>query len=433
MTWNFHSYYCDSADGLISKIKLVDTQVVMLKALRERVRTRTKEVFDEVKEIVKTSNAMQSLESMTQRVANSRLRHLRPEAQVEVAKIIKGMDESTRKELLTLTPRFWTQGSFQYDTLNHPYSTPPQEMDIDDGTYLPMTIFEDRPVIGHRLLLLLVDSSLKSLVHENPGWSFEAKRTCARIKIPSLHTHIDVPMYAIPADKFMEKEAALAKAKHTYAMDSIGGMQGITFNRAGYELDEGCVNLALREGEGMWMKSDPKTVEDWFVASCKRIGPHLRDVCRFMKSWRDVQWTDGGGPTSISLMAAAVSILNRIAHDRDDIGAVMRTLAKYLPDEFNSGVDSPDPTDVKPLFPPKVEHGDREIKIVAKLYELREILVDAQNCSTKELALDSMNRAFGRRVIKSDLIVSSSAAPAFVSQPSSGTQAENISTTMASG
>jgi hypothetical protein len=432
MTWNFHRYYNDSADGLISKLKLADSQVVTLKALRQRVRTRTREVFEEVKELTRTSNATLSLESITQRVANSRLKHLSPEAQAEVAKLIKNMDESARKELLTLTPRFWTQGSFQYDTLNNPYSTPPQEMDIDDGTYLPMTMFEDRPVIGHSLLLLLVDTSLKSLVHESPGWTFEAKRTCARIKIPALNTHIDVPMYAIPADQFLKKEAALARSMDV-VMDSVNGMEGFTNNRAGYELDEGCVNLALREGEEKWMKSDPKIVEDWFLDSCKRIGPHLRNICRYMKSWRDVQWKKGGGPSSISLMAATVSVLDRIAHDKNDLGATMKMLAKYLPDEFRNGVESPDHTDEKPLFPPHQEHGERELDIMEKLSELRGILIHAQGCTSKELALDSINRAFGRRVVKSDLIVSAPSAPAFVSEPSRGTAAASISTTMASG
>lgn len=434
MNWNFHNYYNDSADGLISKLKLKNSQIVALKALRQRVRTRTKEVFEEVKELTRTTNTALPLESFTYRVSNSRLRHLSLQSQIEVAKLLKSMDERSRKELLTLTPRFWTQGSFQYDTLNNPYFTPPQEMDIDDGTYLPMTIFEDRPVIGHRLLILIVDSSLKSLVYENPGWAFEAKRTCARIKIPALNTHIDVPMYAIPADQFLMKEAALVKSRATIInMDSAVIMEELACNRAPYELDEECVNLALREGEEKWMKSDPKIVEDWFVDSCKRIGPHLRNVCRFMKSWRDAQWTDGNGPSSISLMASTVSILDRIAHDKNDLGATMRTLAKYLPDEFNNGVDSPDHTDEKPLFPPQHEHGEREFNIMKKLSELRDILVEAQGCSTKELALNSINRAFGRRVVKSDLIVSMQSAPAFIHEPGRGTQATSISTTMASG
>ncbi|MER0854924.1 CBASS cGAMP synthase [Pseudomonas aeruginosa] len=433
MSWNFHRYYTDSADGLISKLKLAESRVTKLKGLRDLVRNRTKDVFNEAKEVVKTSSSNISLEHFTARVANTRLKYLSPQAQAEAAKLLRDMDDEAREAFLALTPRFWTQGSFQYDTLNCPYATPPQEMDIDDGTYLPMTIFEDRPIIGHQLLLLLVDSSLKSLAHENAGWQFEAKRTCARIKIPAEHTHIDVPMYAIPKDQFLLKEAALAKSRST-VFDSING--SLSFEDAtyeAYELDEGCVNLALREGDKMWMKSDPKIVEDWFNRSCRRIGPHLRSICRFLKSWRDVQWEKGGGPSSISLMAATVSILNRVVHDENDLGATMRMLAKYLPDEFANGVESPDHTDEKPLFPPRIEHGERELEIMERLSELYGILIDAQKCPSKELALESINRAFGQRVIKSDLIVSEKSAPAFTKEPTRGVQATAISNTMASG
>lgn len=430
MSWNFHQYYNDSTDGLIGKLRLAEPRVAKLKGLRELVRDRTRDVFNEAKEVVRTSSANISLESITARVANTRLKYLSPQAQAEAAKLLRDMDDDAREAFLALTPRFWTQGSFQYDTLNYPYATPPQEMDIDDGTYLPMAIFEGRPIIGHQLLLLLVDSSLKSLVHENVGWQFEAKRTCARLKIPAEHTHIDVPMYAIPKDQFLLKEAALAKSRST-VFDSING--SLSLESADYELDEECVNLALREGDQKWMKSDPKIVEDWFNDSCQRIGPHLRSVCRFMKSWRDVQWEKGGGPSSISLMAATVSILDRMAHDKNDLGATMRMLAKYLPDEFSNGVESPDHTDEKPLFPPRIEHGERELEIMERLSELYGILIDAQQCSSKELALQSINLAFGRRVLKSDLIVSEKSAPAFANEPKRGAQATTISTTMASG
>ncbi|MCJ8234687.1 hypothetical protein MPE84_10430 [Aeromonas veronii] len=434
MSWNFHRYYSDSTDGLISKLKLADERIATLKRLRKQVRIRTKIVFEEAKQLAKASNPASSFESMKLQVENSRLKHLSPQDQVEVAVLIKDMDPDARKAFLSLTPRFWTQGSFQYDTLNNPYFTPPQEMDIDDGTYLPMTIFEDQPVIGHRLLLLLVDSSLKSLADENEGWEFEAQSKCARLKIPDMNTHIDVPMYAIPEEQFLLKEAALSKSQSNVAMDSaIMGTESLACNRADYSLDEGCVNLAIRDGKQRWIKSDPKIVEDWFNDCCRRIGSHLRDVCRFMKSWRDVQWKDGGGPSSISLMAATVSILDRVPHDKNDLGATMKLLARYLPTEFSNGVESPDHTDEKPLFPPFNEHGERERGIMEKLSELAVILDDAEKCLTKPLALSSINRAFGCRVNKSDLIVSAPSAPAFAGEPSRGSQAARISSTMASG
>lgn len=434
MTWNFHRYYSDSTDGLISKLKLADDQTKMLKGLRARVRTRTKDVFEEAKELAKASIKTLSLESLTAQFANTRLKHLDEKAQAEVAQLIKNMDEETRNAFTSLTPRFWTQGSFQYNTLNLPYFTPPQEMDIDDGTYLPMAFFEDKPAIGHRLLLLLVDSSLKSLVSENTGWEFEAKGTCARLKIPEMNTHIDVPMYAIPLDQFQLKEAALTKATSFEAMDSANvGVETFAYNRADYELDEDSVNLAVREGEQKWMKSDPKIVEDWFNDSCRRIGPHLRKICRFIKSWRDAQWENGGGPSSISLMAAIVSILDQVPHDKNDLGATMKIVSYHLPSEFSAGVESPDHTDKKPLFPPLHEHSNREQKIMEKLHELKTTIDKAEGSLTKELALSSINQAFGSRVIKSELIVRTQSAPAFISEPIAGKQAARISTTMASG
>ncbi|WP_329604628.1 CBASS cGAMP synthase [Undibacterium luofuense] len=433
MTYNFHNYYTDRADGLISKLTLTDERTQMLKELRSRVRTRTKEVFEEAKKLAKNKTLVAlSMESFKVELATTRLRHLSPMAQEEIALLIKNMDEQTRTAFLELTPRFWTQGSFQYNTLNNPYNTPPQEMDIDDGAYLPMAIFEDKPVIGHRLLLLLVDSSLQSLVAENKGWEFEAKRTCARIRIPAKNTHIDVPMYAIPEDQFLQKQVALASF-HETAFDSVDARADAWMsNRAAYELDSNSVNLALRDGEQKWCKSDPKIVEDWFNESCGRIGRHLRKTCRFMKSWRDAQW-DSGGPSSISLMAATVNILDRLPHDSGDFGATMLLIATHLPSEFSNGIESPDHTDEKLLFPHFSEHGEREQQIMGKLHELKEILVEAERSATKELALKVINRAFGQRVTKSDLIVNKQSAPAFKNDPSVGDQSKRISATMSSG
>jgi hypothetical protein len=435
MNWSFHNYYANKTDGLISKLRLTQEQMVGLKSLRKTVRNRIKTVFDEAKTLAQRSDlAVLSMESFKVQVQKTRLKYLDPAAQDEITRLIKNMDSSTRAAFLQLSPRFWTQGSFQYDTLNRPYFAPPQEMDIDDGTYLPMTMFADKPVIGHRLLLLLVDSSLKSLVHENEGWVFETKRTCARIKILDKHTHIDVPMYAIPDDVFKSKEeASLASLNEAFAksLDSVPSLRAN--NRAYYALDSNAVNLALRGDDEKWATSDPKIVEDWFEECCLRIGEHLKDVCRYMKAWRDVQWPHGKGPSSISLMAATVSILDRVPHDMNDLGATMKIIAQNLYAEFASGVESPDDTDEKPLFPPQHEHGDQERAVMAQILNLNNILTKAQSCETKDLALQTLNQAFGQRVIRSDLIVRKESAPAFKNEPDIRDKPKKISTTMASG
>ena len=131
------------------------------------------------------------------------------------------------------------------------------------------------------------------------------------------------------------------------------------------------------------MNSDPKIVEDWFNDSCSRNGPHLRKICRFMKAWRDAQW-DVGGPSSISLMAATVNIVDGIPLNNKDFGEIMKVIAEHLPNEFRRGIQSPDHTDEKPLFPSSDEHGPREMDIVQKLENLHGILISAENANSKE-------------------------------------------------
>ncbi|CAH1235268.1 Cyclic GMP-AMP synthase [Vibrio harveyi] len=432
MAWNFHQYYTNRNDGLMGKLVLTDEEKNNLKALRKIIRLRTRDVFEEAKGIAKAvKKSVLTFEIIQEKVSKTKIKHLSENDQREVAKLIYEMDEDARDEFLGLTPRFWTQGSFQYDTLNRPFQ-PGQEMDIDDGTYMPMPIFESEPKIGHSLLILLVDASLKSLVAENHGWKFEPKQTCGRIKIEAEKTHIDVPMYAIPKDEFMKKQVALSTNRSL--LESVGCESYVcdSDDTDSYEVDSENVNLALREGERKWINSDPKIVEDWFNDSCGRIGKHLRKVCRFMKAWRDAQW-DVGGPSSISLMAATVNILDRVSHDSSDLGETMKIVAKNLPGEFARGVESPDDTDEKPLFPPSYKHGRREMDIMSKLERLPEILSSAESADSKSEALKKINAAFGNRVTNSDLIVLAKALPAFAQEPSSASKPEKISSTMVSG
>lgn len=430
MPWNLHHYYANRTDGLIGKLLLTEQENASLITLRQMVRRRTKEVFSEAQAIARDIRKSLLTEAgVLTRLQSTRIHHLSPTQQHEVAILLREMDDEARDEFLSLQPRFWTQGSFQYNTLNRPFQAP-QEMDIDDGTYLPMTVFDSEPRIGHKLLLLLVDSSLKSLVAENKGWVFEAKQTCARIKIPNRKVHIDVPMYAIPKDQFEQKQ--VANESFTASMAKSESLDALQDLRDSYEVDSDCVNLALRTGPKRWTNSDPKVVEDWFHDNCRRIGSHLSKACRFLKAWRDAQW-DVGGPTSISLMAAAVNVLNTYAPDRDDLSKTMKTLAKHLPNEFSRGIESPDSSDEKPLFSPAAEHGPRELDIMEKLNALHTILLNAETAQTKQEALCSINGAYGDRVTKSDLIVSAPAAPAFFPEPERSATAGTISSTMTSG
>ena len=432
MSWNFHHYYTNRSDGLIGNLLLNDSESNALKVLRQKVRVRTRDIFNEAKTLVLETRKDSSFIHLSEKISMTKFKYLSMDDQKAFIKLILQLDDTARTAFSNLSPRFWTQGSFTYDTLNKPYCTPPQEMDIDDGTYLPMVFFDDKPLIGHQLLLLLVDTSLKSLVAENSDWRFEAKRTCGRIVVPLLNAHIDVPMYAIPEEKFLEKEQALKESKDIRlsceAFDSA-----LIEEQKKYILDSDCVNLAIRDDEEKWMVSDPKVVDEWFKLNCARIGPHLRKICRFLKAWRDAQWKNGGGPSSISLMAATVNILNQTVVHSDDFGKTMFIIAQELPKVFRSGIDSPDESDERPLFPSSDFHQEKERQIIQKMEAFSLSLEAAFLAESKLAALNILNSNFGNRVQDHGLIVNQNAAPAFDSEPSQAKAAFQISSTMKSG
>ncbi|MBP4064403.1 CBASS cGAMP synthase [Acinetobacter baumannii] len=435
MTWNFHSYYTNRDTGLIGQLILDDRDKDGLKALRQIVRERTRDVFDEAKQLVNSSKHYYTALSFRAEFVGTNFQYLSPDDQKILSELIIDLSEDLKTEFLKLSPRFWTQGSFMYDTLNRPYK-PTQEMDIDDGTYLPMQFFEDKPAIGHQLLLLLVDASLKSLAAEHYGWSFESKDTCGRIKIPAKSVHIDVPMYAIPYEKFLEKEVLLRKAANSQI--SIEMYDGISAaDHALYDqLETDCVNLAIRKDDEKWIKSDPKDVHLWFQDACQRTGQHLRKVCRFLKAWRDAgDWKEkeSNGPSSISLMAAVVEILDKTHVDPKDFGSLMLTVAKKLPETFKKGVESPDENDDRPLFPPYYEHEPKHTEVIQKLEQLVDSLESAYTAHSKQDALDILNGEYGDRVRDLNLIVSQAAAPAYESTPLKAKEAAIISTSMKSG
>ena len=433
MTWNFHNYYINRDTGLIGQLILADHEKDGLKALRQVVRERTRDVFDEAKQLVKSSKQFDSALLFRAEFKNTHFKYLSIDDQRKLSELIIELSPDLKAELMRINPRFWTQGSFMYDTLNRPYK-PTQEMDIDDGTYLPMQFFEDKPAIGHQLLLLLVDASLKSLAAERYGWSFEPKETCGRIKIPAESVHIDVPMYAIPFEKFIEKEELIRKSANSQIFgemyDSVSAADHALYD----QIETDCVNLAVRKDDAKWIKSDPKDVHLWFQDACQRTGQHLRKVCRTLKAWRDAgDWQESNGPSSISLMAAVVHILDRTTVDPKDFGLLMLTVAKKLPDVFRNGVESPDENDDRPLFPPYYEHEAKHKEVMQKLEQLVDSLESTYAAHTKQDALDILNGQYGDRVQDLSLIVSQTAAPAYESTPFKAKEAAIISTSMKSG
>ena len=83
-------------------------------------------------------------------------------------------------EIKNLKPKFWTQGSYAYKTMNNPAFNPPQQIDLDDGVYFPMALLDGKPHAVKNKLLKLVKLILTELA-ENKGWGVSEKPTCIRV------------------------------------------------------------------------------------------------------------------------------------------------------------------------------------------------------------------------------------------------------------
>lgn len=231
-------------------------------------------------------------------------------------------------------PRFFTQGSWAYKTINAPCHVPPQQADIDDGAYLPLSFMTEtgRPRAASQVFFKAAESALEPLVKER-GWKLVTdKAHCIRILI-SRSAHIDVPLYAIPDAQFEElRKAAMAiSGFRTFDEEAVFKAERDAWTK----LPRDKVLLAHRE-EG-WKASDPRPVNKWFVDEVDRLGEQFRRSVRYLKAFRDWQWPTGG-PSSILLMAAAAPVFE--SRDRRDDLALLE-LVEAMQDQLRKGVCNP--------------------------------------------------------------------------------------------
>lgn len=232
------------------------------------------------------------------------------------------------------SPRFFTQGSFAYKTLNSP-ARPVQQADIDDGAYLPLSFLQDTgaPSVAASVFFAAAQKALGPLVAER-NWRLLADNAkCIRVDIAS-YAHVDIPLYAIPDAEFATLQKAAARAE-------VGGIgRGILTTDAADQdvwdkLPPNSVLLAHRE-KG-WIKSDPRPIKDWFIGEVALHGEQYRRIVRYLKAYRDWQW-ETGGPSSILLMVAAASVFEQ-RERRDDL-ALLAVLER-LPAALRDGVCNP--------------------------------------------------------------------------------------------
>ncbi|MDI1258266.1 CBASS cGAMP synthase [Aquabacterium sp.] len=278
-------------------------------------------------------------------------------------------------------PRFYTQGSWAYKTLNAP-AQKPQQADLDDGCYLPMSFVSQtsRPSVASNVFFTAVEAALMPLVKMH-GWALSQKPTCVRVGLSPV-AHIDVPLYAIP-----DAEFELLKANmRAHAADSAV-VNKKRDNWAALPRDK--VLLAHRTED--WIKSDPRAVNDWFETAVAVRGGQLRRIIRYLKAYRDSRWAEGG-PSSILLMAAAEPVFLK-NHGRDDT-ALLEVVAQ-LPAILRKGVNSPVDQTETPLT---TRLGAANVEEAAKAFEaLERLLRGAIDAGSSSQACTWMHQAFGAR------------------------------------
>ena len=243
-----------------------------------------------------------------------------------------------------LRPKFRMQGSFSYRTCNQPAHIPPQEVDLDDGMFLPVSFLasngSSHPIVISRGFFLAVERILNPFC-EKRGWTLVEKPSCVRVRT-STNAHIDIALYAIPDDEFVSllEKAVLAKSANVRDQVRHQIQDELVLDDEIYaNLAQEHVMLAHRE-EG-WKPSDPRKLDDWFDGAIKEHGDQLRRICRYLKGWRDYQWKMCR-LTSIAIMAAVVDAFSEAAtvrENRDDKALLM--VVERLPAFLSGEIENP--------------------------------------------------------------------------------------------
>lgn len=239
-------------------------------------------------------------------------------------------------------PKFRIQGSFAYHTANDCQQNPPQQVDQDDGVYLPLGFVtnggKSHPGLASSAYFAIVERALAPLCKER-GWTLNPKRlknTCVRVEIDK-RLHIDLPLYSMSNESFAALVESRAKAVLRAAASATD--PDILDEDVYQNMPSSAILLAHRR-EG-WVESDPRTLERWFQTAIGVYGPQLRRLCRCYKGFRDARWSacDLG---SICLMAATVSAMGQLGpldDKRDDI-ALLR-VGEKLVDVLAKPIENP--------------------------------------------------------------------------------------------
>lgn len=294
---------------------------------------------------------------------------------------------------VSIMPRFRRQGSYVYKTINQPAWPPKQQIDLDDGTYLPMSIVRDiGPQVASNLFFEFVDRQLGVLASRK-GWKLDSsKDTCVRLVLDDT-SHIDVPLYAIPDEEFRVLEARMAAARIGIAAFSTEDGLVISPDR---------VFLAHRK-KG-WVPSDPRKFHVWFTREVSNHTDQIRRMCRLFKAWRD-HHKDLDGLTSVAIMVAVANVYNnpdlKGFRPRDD--HALLTLTDALPPIFSGKIFNPaEPQeDLTVRIPAPVMH-----RAANRMWDFHQSLSNVLAGQNADAVVSCLQQHLGKRVPNNPKLIS---------------------------
>lgn len=310
-------------------------------------------------------------------------------------------------------PKFRIQGSFAYFTANDCQDPPRQQIDQDDGVFLPLSFVTvkggARPTIASSAYFQLVERALKPLC-DRKGWTLNPGRmkgSCVRVEIDA-HLHIDLPLYAIRDTAFEEMvELASQDLRKALIRDSR-------------ELDEriyrelGDAEIILAHREHGWIESDPRRLENWFQNAADLYGDSVRLLSRAFKGLRDAKFNDG--LSSICIMACVVRAIEQLGlpnPKRLDLSLIEvgREIARRAGEPIDNPV-FPGDQDKRLCFGWTAEFRDEVKALFNDAADRLEEAVDGT--FHKSIALQRARGAFGPRVPDNEGLITLSGAPATV-------------------
>ena len=328
-------------------------------------------------------------------------------AKLSVKKCLK---ENLKKHLeeqgiYKVSPKFRIQGSWAYGTCNAP-AKHGQEMDIDYGVYLPVSAFNgfDSETQSEQAkeYFEAIESMLNSLCREKEWELDNSKSSCVRIKIQN-NAHMDIPLYAVPDDMFnsFKEIEDISYSLEAHVMDSINedwvvlSEDFVIYSEESLQ-DMNIQTIHMAKRDGNWQSSDCEIIRQWFSDRLNQEvdkGRQLRNICRYLKAWRDWVFDEKGSPSSILLMIIACKYY-KYEQYRDDLALlhVLENLSYSLSNPVYENIKDHENEDFNRMK--DTERGK------AKIYAdyLYRSFLSSLNLSNKERVLQSLIGQWGERI-----------------------------------